>query len=435
MGIVKGLVRRVASDELFRHSAVLFVLITAANALNYLFQLIMARMLTPAEFGVLGVLLSMFLLVAVPMGALQTGVAHFAATRQARSADHDMALFSAIRASCFGLAICTTLGLAATSGLLGGFLKVNTTLVALVGAGIGTLPITTFYAGQLQGNGRFIAFGASPLSGALARVGVAIPLVMLGMGLWGAIGGTLVGLLAALLAAAALAPRRPLVMPRNLGAFGRYVGPSMLAFAGLAAMTNLDMVAVKYFFDADQAGLYAGAVVLGRMMLFLPSAIGMVLFPLVAKAEPSLWPGLLLRALLATSALVGAVVVTPWANAPLVARFLLGENFVAAANLLRWMSLSMFAMCLVSILVLHLLATRRLVAACCLSLLGLLELPGFWLFHESPTQILFVAFAVGFLSLTTGLAWSFGHHGKSAPARGIEDSEPLSNLEEPTPPS
>lgn len=59
-------------DELVRGGIILFVMIGIFNFLNYLFHFAMARMLEPAEYGILVVLISISYIFTVPSEAVQT---------------------------------------------------------------------------------------------------------------------------------------------------------------------------------------------------------------------------------------------------------------------------------------------------------------------------------------------------------------------------
>lgn len=73
--------------------------------------------------------------------------------------------------------------------------------------------------------------------------------------------------------------------------------------------TSADVVIVRHFFSPFDAGLYTAASILGRIVLFLPMAVSLVLFPKFVHN----WTlgdssrGLLYRGLGLTALLSGAV--------------------------------------------------------------------------------------------------------------------------------
>lgn len=92
---------------------------------------------------------------------------------------------------------------------------------------------------------------------------------------------------------------------------------SLLTLAGLlffALIINLDAIVVKRLFSPEVAGSYGPVVTLGKMNLFIPLAMGQVLFPkvtqrqatgrdarpiLLAALAATMLPGLLLTAVYA----------------------------------------------------------------------------------------------------------------------------------------
>lgn len=67
--MLRRLWTKARSTELARYSTLLFAALTFANFSNYLFHVVISRMLGPAAYGALGALLSAFIVISVPAGA------------------------------------------------------------------------------------------------------------------------------------------------------------------------------------------------------------------------------------------------------------------------------------------------------------------------------------------------------------------------------
>ena len=65
------------SDELFKHSSVMFISIAIANVFAYLFHIFIARSLGPASYGEFGSLLAIFMILSVPVATIQTVITKF----------------------------------------------------------------------------------------------------------------------------------------------------------------------------------------------------------------------------------------------------------------------------------------------------------------------------------------------------------------------
>ena len=71
------MLKRFRNDELVRGSIILFVLMSIFNILNYVYQISMARMLGPADYGVLAVLMSFVYIFGIPSEAIQTIISRY----------------------------------------------------------------------------------------------------------------------------------------------------------------------------------------------------------------------------------------------------------------------------------------------------------------------------------------------------------------------
>lgn len=63
----------------------------------------------------------------------------------------------------------------------------------------------------------------------------------------------------------------------------RYGIPSALTLLGLVSFISSDILLVKHFFNSIQAGQYAGLSLIGRVIFFIASPIGTVMFPLIVQ--------------------------------------------------------------------------------------------------------------------------------------------------------
>ncbi|MDO8370135.1 MAG: oligosaccharide flippase family protein [Candidatus Nitrotoga sp.] len=119
----------------------------------------------------------------------------------------------------------------------------------------------------LQGLQNFTWLSTSGSLGVLLKIGFAVLLVWLGYGVAGALSGTILAALAGwIITYAALS--RPLAEGRGAAFETAHISfksalPVLVANVAFAAMTQLDMVFVNYYFPAHEAGLYAAASILG----------------------------------------------------------------------------------------------------------------------------------------------------------------------------
>lgn len=276
------------------HAGALFLLVasTVANVLAYGFQVVQARLLPPAEYAALTALFGILILESVSSQVIQSATASLAARYRARSEDAALHAFVrrwGVRVGAAGAALGAVVGLA--SPLLAAWLSLPLLSVALLGAALFLALLFTFALGLLQGLARFVWMGTALIAQAGARLLVGVALVVLGFGVNGAFTGATVAVgLSVLVAAVPLvalfsAARGANVREELGGAETRFFVLTGVVLLAYAALTNVDAVLARSLLGPDEAGAYAGAITLGKIVLFAPLAVGYLLLERTATAH------------------------------------------------------------------------------------------------------------------------------------------------------
>lgn len=276
------------------NNAIVFILLNSSGVLNYIFQIILGRTLSPEQYGSFNSLFATGALITTPFTILHLVFSRFIARMTGNKLQKTKSLLTiclkTILAIVFGIAVIGLL----SAQWLQNFLHTETTLPIIL-----MLLATCFSAFQqvlvavCEGMQRFLALGIISGGGALARLLFAILfVVILGWGIEG-------GLLAVTFAASSalvfgvwqlrdIFKSQAVDLPSNSWLeMARFSIPSFLMITMVAIMCNIDIILVRHYCPQDQAGYYATATILGRIAFFLPSSLLMVLFPSVAKATAS----------------------------------------------------------------------------------------------------------------------------------------------------
>ena len=350
----KGLER----DHLFGHSVILLACAQASNVANLLFQAAMMRMLDGVQYGTLIAMLGVFAAITMPLAAVPWAVAHFTAgflregrVREARG------LVSAVTRDVAWAGVAMLALAAVASAPLLHYLKLDgrgpllLTIVA-VAASVGG----SAFMGALQGAQGFAWLAGLGFVGSFARLVLAVLFVTLG----GAATGALLGHAASMgiVALAGVVALRYTLggvreRPTRPAGFYRYCVHYALAYVGYAILMNADVVAAKHYFPAEQAGTYAVAAMVGRIILFLPQPIVMAMFPKVVsggEVTRASWRTLG-KAIVLASVVLGGTALLCSVFAETVLRVLSGHSspeLVSLARLLVWglcpLSLTFFIM-------------------------------------------------------------------------------------------
>lgn len=296
----------------------LFVATSVANVLGFGYQIVMARLLRPEEYAVLTALFGILILESISSQVIQSATAKLAAQYRAR--DEVAALNAFVRRWAVrvgGGAAAVGLLVALLSGAIAGALALPALSVALLGLTLFLALVFTFGLGLLQGLARFVWMGSALIAQAGARLAVGVALVLAGLGVDGAFTAATAAIAISLVVVAV--PLLPLLRTARRSAVQHELGTAETRFFALsavvllayAALTNIDAVLARSLLRPEDAGAYAGAITMGKIVLFAPIAIGFLLLERTARAhargedtDRALY--LALAFVLATSGLVAA---------------------------------------------------------------------------------------------------------------------------------
>jgi O-antigen/teichoic acid export membrane protein len=291
---------------------------TVANVLGFGYQLVMARLLTAEQYAILIALFGVLILESISSQVIQSATAKLAAQYRAR--DDEAALHQFVRRWSIRVAIAMAglaLAVIALAGPISGGLALPAASVTLLGISLFFAGTLTFALGLLQGLARFGWMGSVLIVQAGSRLLLGIVFVLLGLGVNGAFAGAAAGIaVSVLVAAVPLAPllraaRRATAMVELGGAETRFFAFAAVVLLAYAALTNIDAVLAPAVLSPAEAGTYAGAVTLGKIVLFAPIAVGFLLLERTARAhargEPTERPLFLALGLVLATSGVAAV--------------------------------------------------------------------------------------------------------------------------------
>lgn len=366
------------------------------NGAAYLLSMIAARVLTPAEFGALGALLGLLVIIST------VGIATQALTaRRVAVAIDDRARVEgeAIRLSVMvGLAI--VVGGIIVAWPLGQIFSIP---VVAVAAGIASIAFVVFGSAALgiaqgreshaQLSWAFVANGGGRALGGI--LGVVVFDSVTGVGI-----GILLG--CALGAAVAYWIICPRTWSRALssGVTGEFAHVLHALFV-LFTLTNVDVLLARVFLTEDQSGEYSVGVLLAKIAFFLPNAIVIVLFPKMTSANSR-------RAVYVATALTAVVglFITSFSFlfGNFVIRVLGGTQYPNLGSEAWLFALEGSAFALVQVLLYARLATqdRSAVVTVWIALVVLVLVVALWR-HDSVAQIVTTVVAVSLVLTVVGL--------------------------------
>ena len=236
------------------------------------------------------------------------------------------------------------------SGHIAAFFHLSNTGPVLV---LGLSLIPTFFLfiilGILQG---------LQLFGWLASTGYLIPQVvklLLGI-LFVYVGWGLDGIIAALFASNLIAivvgifplnkklgPARKNTGHNDSSSFLNLVIPLALIGVVISIPTSVDVMLVTHFFNAYDAGLYNAATTMGKIVLFSPIAVSLVMLPLVSeKHSQGKRTANIMKLSLGVSVIISCIIVLLyWIWGDFLIRLFFGSQYLAARFIIIWYGIAM----------------------------------------------------------------------------------------------
>lgn len=366
------------------------------NAAAYLLSMVAARVLTPAEFGALGALLGLLVIISVLGISVQA-----VAARRVATAGGDVA---SVEGQIMRLAVIVGLAIIASGIVLAwpiGTIFVIPPLAVATGiASIGFVVFGSAALGVAQGREIHVRFSWAFIANSFGRaiggiLGVLLLDSVVGVGI-GVLIGCAVGAFLAyrLVCTGARAPR---VGDGIWPEFGHVAHALIVLFT----LTNIDVLLARLFLTEAQSGEYSVGVLLAKIAFFLPNAIIIVLFPKMTAGNSQ-------RAVYIATGLTAFVglCITGFSAlfGDLVIRILGGAQYVELGSEAWLFALEGSAFALVQVLLYARLAAqdKKAVIAVWVALAVLVLVVSVWR-HDSVAEIVTTVVAVSLLLTVVGL--------------------------------
>lgn len=376
-----------------------FVLILAFmfyNATNFVYHLFTARVLGPEDYAVIASLFSLIYLMVIGAQAIQTTITKFTAKFKVKKEFGKInALLNRSLRKLFKYALIFFVIFIILSPFIADFLHIPLLPVLITGLTLIFSILLPINRGVLQGLQKFNALSLNIVYEGLIKLIAVVALVYLGFRVNGAM--TAIVLSAAGGFFLSFIPLRFLRKSKQKSFFDskkiyEYSWPVFFALISLTAFYSVDLLLVKHFFSAVDAGYYSILNLLGKIVFFGSTAVALVMFPksaeMVAKKKN---PKSLLIKSLAFALILGLPAVAIYFLFPkLVVGLIFGKAYLPAASLVGLYGTFMLLNALCYILVLYKLSLDKKRFVLLLGVFNLLEISLILIFHSSLMQILLI---------------------------------------------
>lgn len=408
---LRGRLQTLTSSKSAWQSGFMAVAMIVAGGFDYVVNIVAGRRLAPTEFFVF-VTVTALLQIAVQATNVIRNVVAFYTAESTVFADANERVGNILNRSwrwAWRWGLIATVFMALSAQLLARILRIDSPQ-PLWAASFALLllflrPVTD---GTLQGVQNFFGLGSVQILQSAMRLLFAVALLQLGWQATGALlalplGSTLALVLAAILLRGYFQASETEQLARPIS--WRYSAYTLAGLLAFAIMVNIDPIIVRLFFGDAAAEAYAPVVTLGKMNLFIPLGIGLVLFPKATQRYAAARdPRPVLFLALAATLLPGLVLTALyWAFPGWIVTTVFGDAYADPGSLLGLVGLATTLYAGVNIWVNYALSLERHRFVIILMGIVALQVGGMALFHAELESIALVMIVAGALGNIAGM--------------------------------
>ncbi len=399
---------RYSKNRLLKGSLVLFVGSNIANVGSYLYHLLMGRMLGPADYGVLVSLISVLYILGVAAVTLNTVVVRFSSTFRAKGEYGKMySLFRDFTEKFFLFGLFLFGIYFVFSRQLASFLHVEGfySSVLITGSLVVFAFLTPINNGLLQSLYKFTFLASNQVFSIFLKLAVSFALVKSGLSVFGALIGNFTGqlipYLVSYLPLGFLKKYKTKKIAVDWGETANYAAPAFVSVLALTSFYTSDVILVKHFFSAHEAGLYAALGTLGKIVLFASGAIILAMFPIIAqkKEKGENYKKVLKQSLLGVGFVSALITLIYFGFPRLMVTTLYGKEYLEVAPLLGYFAVFIAVYSLVNVLVNFFLSVKETSVALMVLFFALMQIVLIWFFHQSVFQVILMSIIAATLLL------------------------------------
>lgn len=385
--------RNFASKWRFSPIKVFLLSTMLVNGGNYLYNLVLGRVLSPAQFAEAGILITLLLVFSFLAMTFQIVATKFAVTFEGEQL---VAFENWLSRIGIKMGVVLFAVFVAFSGSIATFFQLPTqSIVVVLALCMPFYFVMSVRRGMLQGREAFVALSASYQMEMWVRFALTMLLVLFL--------GQSVGLIVSIsIVASVLAGYLIMGKPKGLSlSNGEFSGSKVvLNFFFLTAgyecaqvlINYSDILLVKHYFSSEQAGLYTSMALIGRMIYFVTWMVVMILIPRVLnmKKRGEKYQKVFLKYFLIILGFSLFIISASLAFPKEIVLVLFGDAYLAISGLLWMYALATMLFALANLFVYYFLSLDERKPVYIAIAFGLLQVIELMLFHDTMKQMVIV---------------------------------------------
>ena len=271
---------------------IMFIATSVVNITNFFYHIIMGRLLGPSEYGVLTSIISFLFISSAIMATVQTTSARYASVHMAQDSIVKIkSFFYSITKRLLVFSVVIFIVIIVLLNKITSFLKIDSIYpIIFLGIMIIEGSLISVGRGTLQGIKKFKSLGINSVLEVLLKLILGIILVYFGFKANGAIFGFMLATLLSYLFI--FLPLRNVLIKKidsgidskvDIREFYKSIFFILISTIIFSLISYTDIILVKHFFSSSDTGFYSAAAQIGRIILFFPGAVGVVIFPRLSE--------------------------------------------------------------------------------------------------------------------------------------------------------
>lgn len=374
------------------------------NVVNYVYHLVMGRILGPVDYGVLASLFSILYIVGIVPTSTSVAIVKFISS--AKNSGEMETIYNSLNKLVFEIASALSILTIIASPIIANFLHIeNIFLIVIITPILFFSLLTLVNQAASQGLLKFMGFVLPNFASSVIKICLGVILVIMGYSVSGAMIGVFAGGLLAYFVSKwyvrEIKKTKKFKNKYDLKPFLKYSLPVFLQALAFTSIFTIDVILVKHFLSPFDAGIYAALSTLGKIVFFASAPISSVMFPVIAgrNAKGEKYLGIFWGSFGLTLIVSTVVVGIYYFFSDFAIKILYGSAYLSASIDLVWMGLFILVYTLALLLVNFSLSLgeTRIIVFPVLAAFGQAIL--LWIFHSSILEVIQVSLAICTLML------------------------------------
>jgi len=409
------MLEKLKNEAFFKNSFIVFFGGIIGSFLNYIFHLIIGRMVSIPVYGEIESLTSLLSIISIPIATLGMIITQSNAFDKANNdKEKSRRDFFNITKKLLYCSLFVFLVLLLLTPLVGKFLNIdNPIAIILVWIIIAVSLLSSVSGGILTGWQKFKEISIIGIISTFAKLAGGVILVKIGLALTGSIGGFVIGsVVSYALSLLALKfvfktkdkGKKEILEKKESVSFKKYIIPFFWGNMSMAILGSADMIIAKHNLSDISAGEYGALSIVSKIIFFATGAITSVLFSMSScenygKKIPT---NIFKKALYLMFFVSGLAIIFYFIFSEFTLGMLFGSKYSQVAHYLGWFAILASLFSINNLIFQYLLSIRRKMISYYLLGSSLLAVFFMLVYGKNITEILFIMSVAQIVSIISG---------------------------------